>query len=120
MKLRLTSRIVLLFVLMATLLLAAVGLLSYRSGNESLKAAAVSEMLAAAIEKEAALDTWIEGRLDDIVQISSPADVAEKAANLVAAAPASEAARSAHAIVLDELEPHLVGHRGAYIELFVM
>ena len=120
MKLRLTSRIVLYFVLLATVLLAVVGVLSYRSGNESLKAAAISEMLAAAIEKEAALDTWIEGRLDDIVQISSPADVAEKAANLVAAAPASEEARLAHAIVLDELEPHLVGHRGAYIELFVM
>jgi PAS domain S-box-containing protein len=120
MKLRLTSRIVLYFVLLATVVLAVVGVLSYRSGNESLKAAAISEMLAAAIEKEAALDTWIEERLDDIVQISSPADVAEKAANLVAAAPASEEARSAHAIVLDELEPHLVGHRGAYLELFVM
>jgi PAS domain S-box-containing protein len=120
MKLRLTSRIVLYFVLLATVVLAVVGVLSYRSGNESLKAAAISEMLAAAIEKEAALDTWIEERLVDIVQISSPADVAEKAANLVAAAPASEAARSAHAIVLDELEPHLVGHRGAYLELFVM
>jgi len=120
MKLRLTSRIVLYFVLLATVVLAVVGVLSYRSGNESLKAAAISEMLAAAIEKEAALDTWIEERLVDIVQISSPADVAEKAANLVAAAPASEEARSAHAIVLDELEPHLVGHRGAYLELFVM
>jgi hypothetical protein len=59
MKLRLTSRIVLYFVLLATVLLAVVGVLSYRSGNESLKAAAISEMLAAAIEKEAALDTWI-------------------------------------------------------------
>jgi len=59
MKLRLTSRIVLFFVLLAAALLSTVGVLSYRSGSESLKAAAVSEMLARAIEKEAAVDTWI-------------------------------------------------------------
>jgi hypothetical protein len=42
MKLLLTSRIVLYFVLLATVVLAVVGVLSYRSGNESLKAAAIS------------------------------------------------------------------------------
>src|SRR5271165_6561761 len=45
MKLRLTSRIVLFFVLLAAVLLTTVGVLSYRSGRESLKAAAISEML---------------------------------------------------------------------------
>jgi PAS domain S-box-containing protein len=120
MKLRLTTRIVLFFVFLSAMLLTSVGVLAYRSGNESLKAAAISEMLAAAVEKEAALDTWIEERLDDIVQISGPADVAEKAATLIAAPPASEAARSAHAVLLQELEPHLVGLHCPYLELFVL
>jgi PAS domain-containing protein len=120
MKLRLTTRIVLFFVFLAAVLLASVGVLAYRSGNESLRAAAISEMLAAAVEKEAALDTWIEERLDDIAQVSGPADVAEKAATLLAAPPASEAARSAHAVLLQELEPHLAGLHCPYLELFVM
>ena len=59
MKLRLTSRIVLFFLLLAAVLLASVGVLSYRSGSESLKAAAISEMVGLAAEKEAALDRWI-------------------------------------------------------------
>ncbi len=120
MKLRLTSRIVLFFVLLATALLAVVGALSYRKGSKSLQAAAVSEMLAAAVEKEAALDTWIEERLNDLAQISGPADVAEKAATLIAAPPASAAARAAHAVLLHELEPHLAGLHCPYLELFVL
>ena len=120
MKLRLTTRIVLFFVFLSAVLLTSVGVLAYRSGNESLKAAAILEMLAAAVEKEAALDTWIEERLDDIVQISGPADVAEKAATLLAAPPASEAARSAHAVLLQELEPHIAGLHCPYLELFIL
>jgi PAS domain S-box-containing protein len=120
MKLGLTTRIILFFVFLAAMLLTSVGVLSYRSGNESLKAAVISEMLAAAVEKEAALDIWIEERLNAIAQISSPADVAEKAATLLAAPPASEAARSAHAVLLQELEPHLAGLHCPYLELFVL
>ena len=120
MKLRLTTRIVLYFVLLTAVLLTIVGVLSYRRGSESLKAAAISEMLAAADEKEAALDTWIEERLNDIVQISGPPDVGEKAATLIAAPPASEAARSAHAVLLRELEPHLAGLNHPFLELFVL
>jgi CheY-like chemotaxis protein len=74
MKLRLTSRIVLFFVLLAAVLLATVGVLSYRSGSESLKAATISEMLATAVEKEATLNAWIEERLDDIGQIANQTD----------------------------------------------
>ena len=120
MKLPLTSRIVLLFTCLAAVLLVTVGLLSYRSASKSLKAAALSEMLTAAVEKDAALDTWFEERLSDIAQIAGPADVAEKAASLIAAAPGSPAARSAHAVLLEELDPHLAGPGPHFTELFVM
>ena len=120
MKLRLTSRIVLIFVVFVAVLLAVVGVLSYRSGSETLKAAAISEMRAVAIEKEAALDTWIEERLADLAQIATDADLVERAAILMAAVPASEEARAAHALLLKELEPHLSGPRAGYIELFVI
>ncbi|HEX7518147.1 MAG TPA: response regulator [Chthoniobacterales bacterium] len=120
MKLRLTSRIVLIFVVFVAVLLAVVGVLSYRSGSESLKAAAISEMRAVAIEKEAAFDTWIEERLAGLAQIATDADLVEKATILMAAVPASEEARAAHALLLKELEPHLSDYRAGYIELFVI
>jgi len=120
MKLRLTSRISLFFVLLVAVLLATVGALSYRSGSESLKTAVISEMLAISVEKEAALNAWIEERLDDIGQLASQTDVVQKAANLIAAAPGSEQARAAHAVLVLELEPHMIPSRNSYIELFVM
>ncbi len=120
MKLRLTSRIVLFFVLLAAVLLATVGVLSYRSGSESLKAAAISEMLATAVEKEAALNAWIEERLNDIAQIAIDPAAVEEVTSLVAAAPGSGQAHSAHAALLLELEAHVTSSRSSYIELFVM
>jgi PAS domain S-box-containing protein len=120
MNLRLTSRIVLFFMLLAAALLATVGVLSYLSASKSLKDAAISEMLAAAIEKEAALDTWIEERLAHLGQIANQADVVEKAANLLAAAPTSEQARSARAILRQEFGAPLTSHRSGFTELFVM
>jgi signal transduction histidine kinase/DNA-binding response OmpR family regulator len=120
MKLRLTSRIVLSFVLLSTVLLATVGVLSYRSGSESLKAAAISEMLATAAEKEAALNAWIEERLNDIGQIAIDPACVEEVTSLVAAAPGSGQARSVHAALLEEFEPHVTSSRSSFIELFVM
>ena len=120
MKLRLTSRIVLFFVLLAAVLLTTVGVLSYRSGSESLKAAAVSEMLATAIEKEEALDTWFDERLDDLGHIAKDSDLPEAAATLITAAPASEEARSAYAVLLHRFEPYMASKDAALIELFVM
>jgi signal transduction histidine kinase/DNA-binding response OmpR family regulator len=120
MKLRLTSRIVLFIVLLSAGLLATVEVLSYRSGSESLKAEAVSEMLTIAVEKEVALNVWIEARLADLRQIANQPVAAENAANLVAAPPGSEQARSAHAVLLREFAPYVASARSNYIELFVM
>ena len=120
MKLSLTSRIILSFLLLSAALLATVGVLSYRSGSKSLQADAMAEMLAKAIEKEAALDAWIAERLSDIREISGEADVVEKAARLIAAVPASQEARAAHAILLEELEPPVSHVPSRFTELFVI
>jgi len=120
MKLRLTARIVLFFGLLAAALLAAVGVFSYRAGSKSLEAAAVAEMQAKAVEKEAALDVWMEERTEDIRRFTSYPDVTPTAAALIAAAPNSKAARSARAMLLRELNPHLAGTRAAFTEIFVM
>jgi PAS domain S-box-containing protein len=120
MKLRLTSRIVLIFVVFVAVLLAMVGVLSYRSGSEFLEAAAISEMRAVAIEKEAAVVAWMEQRLSDFGQVANDQDLTERASLLIAAAPGSEEARAARAALLRDLDPHLSGSRTGYLELFVI
>ncbi|MBI3546418.1 MAG: EAL domain-containing protein [Gammaproteobacteria bacterium] len=120
MKLRLASRIVVFFVLLTAGLLGTVAVLSYRSGSKSLEAGAIAELLAKAVEKEAALDTWIDERFGDIELIANHPNVSENAARLIAAVPMSAEARSAHAMLLRELESYLSNPDSAYLELFVM
>src|SRR5579872_80413 len=120
MKLSLTSRIVISFVLLPGVLLVTVGVLSYRSGRESLKNAAMDEMSSDAIEKEAQIDAWIKEREGDLRQLSSQNDVVNESATLIAAAPASAKARSAHLHLMHEFNPTLASYNSAYIEIYVM
>src|SRR5581483_3090684 len=68
MKLNIAPRIILYFTCMATVLIGAVGAFSYYQGSESLKAAVRAEILAAAIEKEAVLNRWLDDRLEDVAR----------------------------------------------------
>lgn len=113
----LTTRIILYFVLLTTMVLVLVGTLSYRSGSDSLKDAAISEMLVTAIEKEAALDAWIEERLADLGQIANEGDLAERMSVFSAATADSDARQRAHGLMLKELKPHI---GAGMLELFVI
>ena len=55
---------------LAAVLLATVGALSVYNGYLALRAAAVSELLATAIEKQAALDVWIGERQADLAALA--------------------------------------------------
>ncbi len=120
MKLGLTTRIVLIFVLLAAALLATVGALSYRSARESLKAAIISDMLAVALEKEAVLDAWLVQRLSDLGRLGTEADVVHDTADLIAAAPAARGAHAAHEELVRELALHIVGPRSGFVELSII
>ncbi|MBI3776268.1 MAG: EAL domain-containing protein [Gammaproteobacteria bacterium] len=120
MTLRLTTRIVLLFVLLTTLLLAIVGTLAYRSGSQSLQAATIAGLLGEAIEKEAALDTWIDTRGYILREIAEHADMVEKTATLIDAIPGSPIASSAHTVLLGALDPHLTNSDAVFSELFIV
>jgi two-component system sensor histidine kinase/response regulator len=120
MRLNLFSRIGLFFVLLSAALLVIVGGLSYRSGSGGLEAAAISELVSKAAEKDAAVDLWIDERLSDFRMIASESDMAEKAADLMAAIPGSEKSRSAHTALLREFEPYIAGTSPSYIEEFLM
>lgn len=58
LRLKLTPRITLFFVAFAVLLLLAVGIGAYRTGQDALQRATTSELLAAEVEKEAAMTAW--------------------------------------------------------------
>ena len=102
-KLGITFKLTLIFVLFAGALLAGVSLPAYNSGRTSLETAAYSELLATAIEKQAALNTWVADRQQSIGGIANQAPLGQMVAALLAAAPGSQEAALAHANVLTYL-----------------
>jgi PAS domain S-box-containing protein len=114
LKLGVTSKLTLVFVLFAAALLAGVGLLSYYNGRAALEAATVSELLATAIEKEAALSAWVEDRRADVASFAASPGLLEDVAALLGPDGAT-----AHERLVAELHPH-VAPDGAYLEFSVI
>ena len=86
---KLTPKITLVFVLYAVALLASVAWLAYYSGKESLRSATVSELQSTAIEKQSALNEWVEEKRTDIAILASSPEVIKETMNLVSAFPES-------------------------------
>jgi hypothetical protein len=74
-RLTLTTKLTLLFVLFAVLILAGVGALIYVSGRPALEQAVISDLRSTANEKQAAFDAWLDDRLKLAVSITEfPSD----------------------------------------------
>ncbi|HEX9922509.1 MAG TPA: PAS domain S-box protein, partial [Anaerolineae bacterium] len=101
--LSITAKLTSLFVLFAALLLAGVGFLAYNSGRAALEAATISDLLSAAIEKEAALNAWVQDRELDIAALTRSPDLLEDVTTL-AAAPGSAEAQAARDRLVAELQ----------------
>jgi hypothetical protein len=86
---KLTPRFTLVFILYATALLLGVGLLAYNTGRDSLRSATISELQATALEKEAALNQWVEEKLTDISALTDDLSNIEEASTLLTASPVS-------------------------------
>ncbi len=100
----LTTKITVIFVLFAALLLGGIGVLSYRSGRDALQAATVSELLERALEKEAALESWLADRQQEAATIAALPPLRELVDRLVNAGPDSPAAGLAHGRVVEVLD----------------
>ncbi|MCG3206938.1 MAG: Adaptive-response sensory-kinase SasA [Anaerolineae bacterium] len=119
LRLSITAKLTLLFVLFAALLLLAVGALAYASGRAALEAATISDLLSTAIEKEAALNAWVQDRQAGVISmVHSPHLVADVAA-LAAAAPGSTEAQRAHDDLTRELQTW-AGPGKEYLTLLVI
>ncbi len=100
MKLRLsiTAKLTLVFVLFAALLLVGVGALAYTSGRTALETAITSDLLSTAIEKEAALNAWVEDQQLDIIALTHSPDLVENVAAFVATPNQTRHDRVVHAL----------------------
>lgn len=83
-RLGITAKLTLLFVLFAAVLLAGVGLLAYNSGRSALESATTFELLSTALEKEAALNAWLEDRRLNIAVLANSPDIQDHATSFIA------------------------------------
>lgn len=114
-----TTKLTLLFVLFAALLLVGIGALAYANGRAALEAATVSGLLSTAIEKEAALNAWVEDRQLDITALTNSPRLGDNAAALIAAAPTSAQAQAAHDNLVRDLQTW-AGPGQQYLTLLVI
>jgi PAS domain S-box-containing protein len=92
-------------------------LLAYNRGRESLRSATISELQATALEKEAALNTWIDEKQTDIVTLASDPAIVEDTDLLIAASPDSPASRELHDSLIANIQPHMAGNEFLEISL---
>ena len=120
MKLQLSimPKLALVFVLFAAVLLAGVSALAYTNGRAALQLATTSDLLSTAIEKESALQNWVEERQSDIAALAASPHLRDDLAALLGA-PNPTAARVAHDRLVAELQPNTAAKR-TYLDLLVL
>jgi PAS domain S-box-containing protein len=115
---KLTPKFTLVFVLYAVALLASVAWLSYTSGRESLRSATVSELQSTAIEKQSALNEWVEEKRTDIAILAASPTALESARVLGSTPSGSLEAQAAHDRFVMEVGPHVL--RGEFLVVMLL
>jgi PAS domain S-box-containing protein len=114
----LSARIALVFVAFAFVLQIIMGSLSYRSGRDALEAAAISELLSSALEKEFQIDRLVTRQKGQVEIIgASPALLGMLAERR--GAPASAAAAAAELRIKAELMPYIVQEPSEFMTLAI-
>jgi len=103
-NLTLATRLTLVFILFALAAISGVGWLSYASGREALRSATISELQATTIEKQAALNAWVQDRQAAVATLAYSLSIRENLETYVAAQPGSAEAQSAHDRLVNELQ----------------
>ena len=104
---KLTPRLALVFILYATILLLSVGVLAYNSGRNSLRSATISELEATALEKEAALNQWVEEKQSDLASLATSPTTLREATIVLTAFRNSAETRIARDRLVGYLQPHV-------------
>lgn len=114
----LTSKVTLTFVFFAVVLLIIIGFLAYSNGRDALESATFSDLLSAAIEKEASLEVWIGGAQRQIKNITESPFIEQQITILQSDLDADDI-ELAHNRLVDELQP-LVGDGHIFVDLMVL
>lgn len=114
---RITPRFTLVLVLYAAALFIGVGLFAYNSGRETLRSAAISELQSTALEKEAALNQWIDDKQTDITVLAANPAVTQAAAVLLTADRGSQEFREARDLFVAGVQPHLINEEFLEVSL---
>lgn len=117
-SLGLTPKVTLTFVVFAFMLLMAVGILAYTSGRTSLEQATFSGLTSAAVEKEAALETWISQAQNQIINLSQSPFIREQVAALTYKSQLTDI-ESIHDEMVAELTP-LVERQDTFVDLLII
>ncbi|NTU84243.1 MAG: HAMP domain-containing protein, partial [Chloroflexales bacterium] len=114
----LTPRLALVFVLFAAALLAGASTLAYANGRAALLSATTSNLLSTALEKEAALTSWIDHREADMAALAASPQLRADMA-LLLARPGTLTAQAAHDRLVVELQPKMA-RGGTYLDLMLI
>lgn len=112
---KLTPRLALAFIIYAGTLFVVLGLLAYNSGRESLRSATISELEATALEKEAALNQWIEDKEADIATLAADPVIVQAASIMLMESDNSPEFREAHDLLTASINPRLLS--GEFLEV---
>lgn len=115
---KLTPRLTLVFILYATALLISVGMLAYNSGRNSLRDATISELQATALEKEAALNRWIEEKQSDLATLSESPTTLREATILLTAFRNSVESSTARDRLVTYLQPRV--ENGEFLDVSML
>jgi PAS domain S-box-containing protein len=120
MKLRLgiIPKLTLVFVLFAVAILAGISLLAYNSGRTALLNATTSRLLSTAIEKQAALETWVGEKREDIAVLAADPALASHLENQLSN-PGAMDNSAEHTIEMNYLQ-QWVGQGKDFLSLMVL
>ena len=105
---KLTPRLALAFIVYAGALLVVIGLLAYNSGRDTLRLATITELQATALEKEAALNQWIEDKEADIATLAADPIIIQAASIMLMEPPNSLKYSEARNLLVASIEPRLL------------
>jgi PAS domain S-box-containing protein len=102
-KLKITTKLTLIFIVFAIAVLLGISIPSYLSARETLRAATVSELHTTSIEKQAALNSWVVDRQESISDIANQAHLRDTLTAFLAAPVGSLEAVQNHADMANDL-----------------
>jgi PAS domain S-box-containing protein len=117
-RLKLTSKLTLVFISFAAALLIGVESIGFYHTQSALRAATLKELEATAGEKEGAVAAWVEERQTDVAALAVTPGIIQSVSALVQAAHDSPHRRKIHDRLVAELEPRVLA--GEFQDLFLL